>query len=87
MTYIKKKRSPVIYFVRKHVHVIHVNIIQCQLRYASKFIFVSACRSGEFPCNDGLACIDGRRFQDGKDDCKDGSDEGERDSPFEITRS
>lgn len=36
---------------------------------------ISACEKSGFPCQDGK-CVDKEKFQDGREDCSDGSDEG-----------
>lgn len=35
----------------------------------------SACAQNQFQCSDGTKCIPKAQFQDGKEDCDDGSDE------------
>lgn len=40
------------------------------------FFPFSACQAGYFLCNDRTKCIEGSKFQNGVEDCKDGSDEG-----------
>lgn len=46
------------------------------VRWNKKGIVVSACPAGHFLCNDHSKCISGDQFQNGIEDCKDGSDEG-----------